>query len=721
MKHFKFYILFIFLCSCSTNKDKFLNRNFHALVTKYNVLYNGKLAYKKGLEKVEETYSDDYTELLPVEPFSFYANQNEAEDVEPIGQSNFTRAEEKATKAIQRHSMLIRGEERNHQVDDAYLLLGKSRYYTKRFGPALDAFEYILTNYKNADLILETVVWRAKSKIHNDNVDFAKRSLTKLLKLSDLPPKVRQQAEIGLIMAYEKESDGLSSIIKHLEASLNAVNEGSIASRLSFILGQAYRKQGDITKSDKAFDQTIEMKDALYRFKLQAKLEKMKNHLNDIGQDEFLKKIDHMIFITKNRRYLGRLFFTKGEIYQEIDSLQSAKMYYTKSVQKSENDADQKILSYLKLGDLFYNQKEYAPAKAYYDSLVQVAQNKKSKKVVLIKRKAKSLEKVVAIQKQAFANDSLLQIARFNESELNNYFKDHIEKIKKEEKELRKKKLRNLEKQNSSDAFSNNNDWYFFSNIQRTKGKKEFIKKWRVYTRGKNWYSSRLRTTTSTIAKEVKDSTLTQKQQLSTPETNKYDIAFYTDQVNKNPVFLDSITRVRNLNYYELGNIYHSQLKETKLSVDQLEKLLVFAPSNDLKVGTYYKLYKIYQETENTQKEQFYKEKLNNEFPNSTFSKLANKEKYDTDDEDANEYITRYETIYKLYKEHSYLDAKKEISEVLNKYSDTPLAPKYALLNAYIHAKLEGKETFHKLLKELRLKYPNTPEANNAFRLLKNK
>jgi hypothetical protein len=35
----------------------------------------------------------------------------------------------KATKAIQKHSMNIDGRERNFQIDEAYLLLGKARYY----------------------------------------------------------------------------------------------------------------------------------------------------------------------------------------------------------------------------------------------------------------------------------------------------------------------------------------------------------------------------------------------------------------------------------------------------------------------------------------------------------------------------------------------------------------------------------------------------------------
>jgi hypothetical protein len=35
---------------------------------------------------------------------------------------------------------------RNFQIDEAYLLLGKARYYDQRFIPPLDAFNYIYIN-----------------------------------------------------------------------------------------------------------------------------------------------------------------------------------------------------------------------------------------------------------------------------------------------------------------------------------------------------------------------------------------------------------------------------------------------------------------------------------------------------------------------------------------------------------------------------------------------
>ena len=70
-KSLKFLVFSIFLTvmlACSVKKDAVLKRNFHALTTKYNVLFNGEQAYLKGLEdhniKVEKNLiiniDDDY-------------------------------------------------------------------------------------------------------------------------------------------------------------------------------------------------------------------------------------------------------------------------------------------------------------------------------------------------------------------------------------------------------------------------------------------------------------------------------------------------------------------------------------------------------------------------------------------------------------------------------------------------------------------------------------
>ncbi|MGB5236996.1 MAG: hypothetical protein WBN59_05125, partial [Flavobacteriaceae bacterium] len=120
------------LFACSTKKDTFVNRNWHALTTKYNVLYNGNIAFDEGREQLNTTYQDNYWEILPVERLQVSGEVRlDSEDNNP----NFVIAEEKATKAIQKHGMEIDGEERNPQTDEAFLLLGKARYFDERYIP----------------------------------------------------------------------------------------------------------------------------------------------------------------------------------------------------------------------------------------------------------------------------------------------------------------------------------------------------------------------------------------------------------------------------------------------------------------------------------------------------------------------------------------------------------------------------------------------------------
>jgi hypothetical protein len=157
----KTILLVLFLAivalSCSRKKDKFINRNFHAVTAEYNALYNGYNALEQGKTSLNKAYFDNYWEILPIERMQVF------EDVVLPGQSkneNFSKAEEKAVKAIQKHSMNIDGKEKNPQMDEAYLLLGKARYFDQRFVPALEAFNYILYKYPASDKINQAKVWR---------------------------------------------------------------------------------------------------------------------------------------------------------------------------------------------------------------------------------------------------------------------------------------------------------------------------------------------------------------------------------------------------------------------------------------------------------------------------------------------------------------------------------------------------------------------------------
>ena len=122
----------LFLIACSVKKDKFINRNFHAVTTEYNVLYNGNILLDKGLADLQNTYQDNFWEILPIEQVS---DGEEITTKEKAKNLNFEKAEEKAVKDIQNHAMNIGGVEKNPKMDEAYLIFAKDLYYDNRFIP----------------------------------------------------------------------------------------------------------------------------------------------------------------------------------------------------------------------------------------------------------------------------------------------------------------------------------------------------------------------------------------------------------------------------------------------------------------------------------------------------------------------------------------------------------------------------------------------------------
>ena len=122
--------------SCSTKKNTFANRSAHSITAKYNILYNGNTAFDQAKKQLDDSFEDNFWERLPIEPLKtneeviLMPGQSQTEPDEKQG---FEKAEEKAVKAIQKHSMVIDGFEKNSQIDEAYFLLGKSRYYLQRF------------------------------------------------------------------------------------------------------------------------------------------------------------------------------------------------------------------------------------------------------------------------------------------------------------------------------------------------------------------------------------------------------------------------------------------------------------------------------------------------------------------------------------------------------------------------------------------------------------
>ena len=730
-----FLCVLLFIVSCSTKKDAFLNRKYNALTTQYNILYNGGIAFEEGLSEINLNYEDDFFELLPIEPLSFDNikfripilstgakepgigfDVKTTTNTEPEVQlTPFDIAEQKAVKAIQKHSMNFAGKERNKKIDDAYLLLGKSRYYTERFIPAIDAYNYIIANYPDASLINETKIWRAKAHIRIENEELAIETLQILLRKPDLPDFIREDANTALAMAYSK-ADTIELVRKHLWKATETSKNKTQTARNLFVLGQLYGLDKIKDTASIVFKKLINFKQAPYKYKIHAAIELAKNSVSDSSSLAILERYKKLIKNRDNRPYLDKLYYQVAVLKQESDNLEEAIFYYNQSLRAKNGGAKQKTYSYEQLAKIYFKDLDYVTAGAYYDSILQVAQNKNTLRIKRLERRAKNLSSLVKYEKNLQKNDSILTLAGLSKNQLENYFQEYIDKIKKEDEELAQKKLNQISFGSSFGGGLQSTDfkgkWYFYNTQSLGFGKGEFKRVWGNRPLEDNWRIS----DKSVLSTESNmDNNL-----VANLKNPRYEISTYLETVPTSAKDLDSLKFERNTALFELGLIYKEQFKNTPKAINNLERLLVSDPDNELILPTNYHLYQLYLVSGNSKASQ-YKDFILNSYPDSPFSKIIlnpeielSKEK--VIDEDAEV----YEIAYRLYKDDFFEDAICFIDMTIPTLAEgSNLLSKFELLKAYAIGKYQNKDSYIAALEKVVVNFPQTEQGKKALEVMK--
>ena len=705
-----------------------INRGMHSLSTKYNVLYNGNVAFDQAKQVLDDEYNDNFWELLPIEPLKIEEeeeldlpsfSQKQKTDGESTAEG-FDRAEEKAIKAVQKHSMDIDGSERNRQIDDAYLLLGKARYYSQRFVPALEAFNYILANYTDGEIRDITRVWQAKTLIRLQNEELALETLKFLLKNEYLPLEIIEDAHTTMAMAYTA-LDSTDLTIRHLDSAVIYSDDIKQKARNQFILGQLYRHQQKIDSSNMAFEALSKTKKAPLRYKVHAHIDRAKNYSKQQDSTELLfATLNDLIKDRDNRPFLDELYYQKGLIELQNDSIEKAKINFENSIKTLQAKDYQKELSYEQLGNIYFDRANFQPAGAYYDSVIQITKNENVKRVRRIIRKRKNLEEVILYENIAKTNDSILKIASLPKEEQEVFYQNYIDKLKKEEEEAKRK----LEEASLTSGFGNLNDdtskdankggKFYFYNIQVAGfGKQEFRKIWGNRALEDNWRLSEKRAVSS-VNGEIESLTADNV----FDNSKKYDIDYYLDRIPSEENEIDSIKVIRNDAYYKLGLIYKEQFKKYPLAAERLEKLLSFHPKENLILPIKYHLYKIYADF-NIEQSNKYREEIVNNYPDSRYAAIIlNPDKVLASTEKDNSPEAVYNDAYCDYDYLRYDEALQKAEIAIKQFEDLPIIPKFELLKAYILMKTKGVEAFKDALNYVAINYPNSEEGKHAVKIL---
>lgn len=726
-----FALIALSIWGCSTKKNTFVSRNIHTLATKYNVLYNGKVAFDAEKKQLDDAYEDDFWKILPIEPLT--VEEEKISLPQPPGSKlsvdkssattssqGFARAEEKAVKSIQKHSMDIGASEKNKQIDDAYFLLGRSRYFDKRFVPALETFKYMIKKYPRSKLFNQARIWEAKTLIRLGNEEDAIYKLDRYLtRIKDLPDAIRDDAHTALAMAYTKQ-DSTQQVINHLNKALSYTkNNYNQETRNSFILGQLYRQQNKIDSSNVVFNKITDYSKSPYRYKIYAQIERAKNYNSETDDSEtMLASLEKLTKNRDNRPYLDGIYYQLGKINLADKEVDKAVDFYEKSILTKLAKDVQKSFAYEELGDIYFNKANFQKSGSYYDSVLNIAKSKNSKRIRKLTRKRKSLDEVILLENIANKNDSILDLAALSKEEQTSLFKKHIKKLKKKEEEERI--IAENEKRANSSGFglgsgdskqnANVGGFYFYNTQTVGFGQQEFQKIWGNRALGDDW-----RLSTKKAIKEDEDLALNEE---VVDESRKFEVEYYLERIPTDEKVLDSISNFRNKAYYNLGLIYKEQFYKYELATNRLEKLLTLKPKETLILPSYYHLYKSFEKFD-TIKSDYYKNKIIKEYADSRYAQIINDpESVSEELDDTNTPEGIYKTVYALFLEEEFQETLTECEKYIKKFSELPIIPKFELLKAHAIAKLQGKEDFIKALNFVVSNHPNTIEGKRATEIL---
>jgi hypothetical protein len=741
-----FTSILLLFAACSTEKNTFLNRTYHYATTRYNGWFNANELLRMSLNTYHGSLKEDYYGLLPIEPLP-----NE-EDVVGLYPSIDT-AIVKCTKVIQKHSMPNSSRssqkkvEHNQWIDESWTLIGTANFYRRDYEKALKSFYFVTKFFATDPSNYIGELWMAKTYLQTDKLLDAKNSLaviddalhrqqlkeekkenSKTKSKSKKKPEsaAKEPAEVPeTILAelaktkadYALKMKENKSAIKELLKAVELLKKSNDKARLHYILGQLYESENKKDSAKVHYGFSLKY-NAPYEMHFNARLKRA-----FMGGDEKVKKeLLKMLRDAKNAQYKDQIYYALADIELQENDKEQAVVYLHQSAFYSSTNTRQKGMSYERLGDMAFGDRNYVTAQKYYDSCANVISedypNYKG-----IKNKAEKLEALVIAVESAHFEDSVQRIAAMDESARESFLKDVLKKelaAREARKKLEAERLRELQQTQNMfvQTTDNASKWYFNNAKLRGDGYDEFRKQWGTRENEDNWRRSEK----DFVLSKEDDSTGTVASSKDNPLENKGD-SLTVEMLLRNIPLSDSALNASNERLlealYTAGIIYNQELNEPKMAIKQFDAVLDKNIRCKTDMASAYQLYKV-AETVNTARSEEAKNHILTKYPESDYANfirdpdffIKRKEK---EAQDSKDYLALLDQYNKGYYGH----VVDKANAVINGDATHKFRMKYMLLKAMCLGQTStDKKTLLPILEQLVKEYPNTDEEKRAKEMI---
>lgn len=718
----------LLLSGCSTKKNTLTRRMYHNLTSHYNIYWNGEKSLQDGDKQLRSTVKDDYTKVLRVYN---YGSQQDGMTMN----STMDRALEKTSICVQKHSMKFGSRERVKWIDDAYLVMGKAHFYKHDYIPAKRTFDFVATEYNYNDIAYVANMWLIKTYIQTEEYPKAVATIEQLLAktsgVNKLPKELMRNVDFTIADYYIATKD-YNPAVKYLKNGILLNRDRDLRTRAMFILGQIYMLQGDANRATAQFKKVIK-RNPEYEMVFESKMNMAKVGTSSNAK-ELYKMMNKMLRDPNNEEYCDRIYYAMAELALREGDEAKAINYLRKSVAAYKDNQIQRAYSSLKAATMLFDRNEYELAQAYYDTAV-TSMDRQFEGYDSIMNISQTLNELVMYASVVRDQDSLLRVAAMDSVSRNILIDKIIARVI--EQEEMEKEQREYEEQlalmgstvggdvpkTSEPTNSTGASWYFYNPSSVSRGITEFTKKWGMRKLEDNWRISDKRSLNNTGDEGLTEAKNAKAKQDSINATyTNHDRGYYLQDL---PFTMEEKEICDSLiadGLYHLGFLYMDRLSDLPRSIESYERLDSRYPGNKKELPTWYALYKMHKDLNHEEQSLFYKGKIFDKYPNSSYAEFINDptyfEKLQAQEKEASEF---YSKTYDAFEQGQFYRVKMNTERAMRLYeSDTAFMPRFAFLHAVAQGRLVAIDTMAFALYDLVRTYPQSSITPYALEVLQN-
>ena len=718
----------LLLSGCSTKKNTLTRRMYHNLTSHYNIYWNGEKSLQDGDKQLRSTVKDDYTKVLRVYN---YGSQQDGMTMN----STMDRALEKTSICVQKHSMKFGSRERVKWIDDAYLVMGKAHFYKHDYIPAKRTFDFVATEYNYNDIAYVANMWLIKTYIQTEEYPKAVATIEQLLAktsgVNKLPKELMRNVDFTIADYYIATKD-YNPAVKYLKNGILLNRDRDLRTRAMFILGQIYMLQGDANRATAQFKKVIK-RNPEYEMVFESKMNMAKVGTSSNAK-ELYKMMNKMLRDPNNEEYCDRIYYAMAELALREGDEAKAINYLRKSVAAYKDNRIQRAYSSLKAATMLFDRNEYELAQAYYDTAV-TSMDRQFEGYDSIMNISQTLNELVMYASVVRDQDSLLRVAAMDSVSRNILIDKIIARVI--EQEQMEKEQREYEEQlalmgstvggdapkTSEPTNSTGASWYFYNPSSVSRGITEFTKKWGMRKLEDNWRISDKRSLNNTGDEGLTEAKNAKAKQDSINATyTNHDRGYYLQDL---PFTMEEKEICDSLiadGLYHLGFLYMDRLSDLPRSIESYERLDSRYPGNKKELPTWYALYKMHKDLNHEEQSLFYKGKIFDKYPNSSYAEFINDptyfEKLQAQEKEASEF---YSKTYDAFEQGQFYRVKMNTERAMRLYeSDTAFMPRFAFLHAVAQGRLVAIDTMAFALYDLVRTYPQSSITPYALEVLQN-